>query len=190
METPFFFPNSRNLPLFGIIHEANAGPPSAGPADTIIYCHPIFEEKQLSHRIGGNFARFPARRGFHILRFAYFGDGESAGDFDEASLSTRIVDILAAIEYVKREHSPNRVFLLGLRLGATLSLLSLARSPDVAGVIAWEPIVDTGRYLHNLLRANLSQQMVLHNRVIHDREALVAMMAAGETVNIDGYDLE
>lgn len=189
METPFLWLNSRKQALFAIRHEAVSEVATGPCPDTIICCSPIFEEKQLSHRVMVEFARLAACRGYQVLRFDYFGDGESAGEFADTSLATRREDIQAAIDHVRREFSPGRIFLLGLRLGATLAMLAAVRADELAGVVAWDPILDTGRYLHNLLRSNLSQQMVLHNRVLHDREALVARLAAGETVNIDGYDL-
>lgn len=89
-ETPFFFRNQKRQRLFGILHEANNEKCVLRCEAAIICCHPLFEEKLHSHRIMVNFARYAASQGFHVLRFDYFGDGESEGLFEQASVSSRI----------------------------------------------------------------------------------------------------
>ena len=185
-ETPSFFLNRDGQRLFGVLHRVEAESDRA-----VVVCAPLFDEKLWSHRVLVNFARFLASRGVPVLRFDYFGDGESEGRFEDASVSTRLRDIRDAVAFCQRETGAKRIYLAGLCYGATLALRAAAELaiPDVAGVIAWAPVMDGERYLNDILRAHLSAQMLLHRRVVHDREALIGQILAGESVNVEGYEI-
>lgn len=185
-ETPQFFLNRDQKRLFGILHEPDA---SARQNLAVVFCAALFEEKLWSHRVLVNFARFLAARGVSVLRFDYFGDGESEGRFEEASVATRVADIADAVEFCRQQTRVDRVYVLGLCYGATLALCAALREDAAAGVVAWAPVMDGERYAGDLLRAHLSGQMVLHRKVLHDREALVQQIMANQTVNIEGYEL-
>lgn len=186
-ERPLFFPDQRGHRLFGVYHPpANV---TGGPADTaVIYCAPLFEEKLWAHRVGVNFARQAAAAGWPVLRFDYFGDGDSEGLFREASLATRASDVGAAIAHLSAQESMSRFILLGLGLGAVIALQSLAR-PGVLGAVCWQPVVDGPRYIGEVLRLNLAAQMVLHRKVVRTRDELVEDLRRGETVNVEGYEI-
>jgi pimeloyl-ACP methyl ester carboxylesterase len=189
-EDPFFFTEEQGRRLFGILHSPGSNPTSAFPGKVaIIYCHPLFEEKLHSHRIGVNFARYAAKRGYPVLRFDYWGDGESDGLFEEASVTSRVSNIHSAIEEVRRRVSPAQVYIVGLRLGATLALKASLEGKNIAGVVAWAPILDLKTYLHELLKANLAAQMALHKKILHNREMLVEHINNGGKVNLDGYEV-
>lgn len=185
-ETPQFFPNREGQRLFGVLHRV------ADKADrAVVVCAPLFDEKLWSHRVLVNFARFLARGGVPVLRFDYFGDGESEGRFEEASVGTRLRDIRDAIDFCMRETGASRIHLVGLSYGATLALRAALEEshPAVAGIIAWAPVIDGNRYVNDILRVHLSAQMLVHRKVIHDREALVKRILADESVNIEGYEI-
>src|SRR5689334_5188820 len=153
-EKPQFFLNRDGQRLFGVLHHGAA----AGLA--VVVCAPLFDEKLWSHRVFVNFARYCAARGVSVLRFDYYGDGESEGRFEDASVSTRLRDIQDAIEFCRRETGAARVVLVGLAYGATLALrAALETSAQVAGVVAWSPVIDGKRYINDILRAHLSAQM-------------------------------
>jgi len=188
-ETPFFFENQKNKRLFGILHTANMDEASVVGNVAVVYCHPLFEEKLHSHRVMVNFARFAANHGIHVLRFDYFGDGESEGLFEQASVLSRITDILTAIQTIEIRVQPSRIFLLGLRMGATLAILAADKCELVSGVVAWSPIIKCKEYMYDMLRVNLSTQMVIHKKVLYNRDALVEQIQNGKTVNVDGYEI-
>ena len=79
--------------------------------------------------------------------------------------------------------------LLGLRLGASVAAAAAARRSDVARLVLWDPVIDGAAYMQTVLRLNLMYQMAQHRKVIENREALVARLARGETVNIEGYEV-
>jgi alpha/beta superfamily hydrolase len=184
-ETPQFFLNRDGQRLFGVLHRVD----SADSA--VVVCAPLFDEKLWAHRVLVNFARFVAARGVPVLRFDYYGDGESDGRFEEASVSTRVRDIHDAVDFCCREARVSRVHLVGLGYGATLALRATLeqRHDAVAGVVAWAPVIDGERYLNDILRAHLSAQMLVHRKVIHDRPALVEQILRNESVNIEGYEI-
>jgi pimeloyl-ACP methyl ester carboxylesterase len=185
IEKPQFFRNRNGQRLFAVLHHGAA-------ADlALVVCAPLFDEKLWSHRVFVNLARYLAARGVSVLRFDYYGDGESEGRFEDASVSTRLDDIHDAVEFCRRETGAARVILVGLGYGATLALRAALGSPApaVAGVVAWSPVMDGKRYINDILRAHLSAQMLVHRKVIHDREALVGQILADQSVNIEGYEI-
>ena len=183
-ETPFYFPNG-GYSLFGVLHEPAAD--SDHPA--FVFCHPFGEEKLWAHRVFVGFARALAARGYPVLRFDSMGSGDSHGRFQDASLTTALADVRAAIEEVRRRTRRHRVSLLGLRFGATLASLVAEEVSDLDRLVLWAPIIDGARYMQDLLRINLTTQMAVYREIRRDREALVAAMRSGETVNVDGYEM-
>lgn len=188
-ETAFFFENGKGKRLFGFLHRPQESAEHEPRQNAIIYCSPLFEEKLNAHRVFVHFARYAASRGYPVLRFDYYGDGESEGCFQDASISSRLEDVQGAVEYLLKTVDVAGVFLLGLRLGGTLALLSHDRHPRTKGVVAWAPILKGQDYLYKVLRANLSYQLLLHKKVLHDRKALIEIMNRGELVNVDGYEI-
>jgi hypothetical protein len=79
---------------------------------------------------------------------------------------------------------------VGLRLGATIAGIVAEEVPDdVHLLVLWAPIVDGSRYMQELLRINLTTQMSVYKEIRQDREAIVAAMQQGGTVNVDGYEM-
>jgi alpha/beta superfamily hydrolase len=186
-ETPQFFRSRSGQRLFGILHQADTS--AVGKQVAVVFCAALFEEKLWSHRVMVNCARFLAKHGISVLRFDYFGDGESEGRFEEASVTSRVTDTIDALRFCREQTDAQHVFVLGLSYGATLAVQAGLREQSAAGVVAWAPVIDGGKYVQDLLRVNLSAQMVVHRRVVHDREALVAKILNDEFVNIEGYEL-
>lgn len=186
MEFSFFFKNKNNQRIFGILHSPDRA--LAGGV-AIICCNPLFEEKLHSHRILVNFARYAADQGIYVLRFDYYGDGESEGLFEETSVRSRIQDIESAVSFVEKEVSPSLIILLGLRFGATLAILAANTLPQIDSIITWAPIVNVKEYLHKALRVNLSNQLTVHKKILYDRDELIDQIISGKSVNIEGYEL-
>jgi exosortase A-associated hydrolase 2 len=164
--------------------------PARPASRAIVMCHPLAEEKLWAHRVFVSFARDLSVAGFDVLRFDFRGEGDSDRDFEQTDLETRIEDATRAIDAV-HEMNPfiTEITLLGLRLGANVAAATAARRSDVDRLVLWDPVVDGSAYIQNVLRLNLMFQMALHRKVIENRDMLVARLAAGDTVNIEGYEL-
>jgi uncharacterized protein len=184
-ETPLFFP-AREGDLFGILH----WPSTLSTEFGFVLCHPFAEEKLWTHRVYVSLARDLAARGYAVLRFDHAGHGDSDGEFRDSSVDSWLSDIQSGVEYLQAElRGKSQVGLMGLRLGATLAALAAARIPGVGRLVLWEPIIDGGRYMQEVLRSNLASQLAAYGRVQCDRKALVASLRDGQTINVDGYEL-
>jgi pimeloyl-ACP methyl ester carboxylesterase len=126
------------------------------PAGDIPHCNqgvllcPAFGQEFLrSHRAFRQLGLLLARAGLHVLRFDYFGTGDSAGALRDASISRWLDDISAARAELVNISGAQRVSATGLRLGATLSLMQAARDQETEwhSITLWEPVVNGQRYL-------------------------------------------
>lgn len=145
--TPFYFGVSPKR-LYGFHH-----PPmvSRDKSSAVVICAPIGQEYFQSHRVMCHLAVLLSRAGFHVLRFDYFGCGDSEGDFDQGSLAQWTKDIHIAIDEIRNRSKLTRVSLIGLRIGATLALRAAVDSLHVDSVILWQPVADGRLYLEGLI---------------------------------------
>jgi pimeloyl-ACP methyl ester carboxylesterase len=135
--TSFHF-GSRQRRLFGYYEPAQA---NSSKVRAVLLCHPIGNEQVFAYRTMRHLAARLVRAGFHVLRFDYFGTGDSYGDNDEGDLAGWCGDIEAAIEELKDISGATSVNLAGLRLGANLSARVAAHRPkEISKLILWEPL--------------------------------------------------
>ena len=145
--TPLYFGTAARR-LFGVY-----APPRPGKATrAAVLCHPWGQEYIRAHRSMRLLANLLCNCGYHVLRFDYFGTGDSAGEAHEGSLSGWEQDIETALEEVRDTSGASRVTLIGLRLGASLAArVAARRRRDVDALLMWDPIVDGQEYLIELL---------------------------------------
>ncbi len=143
---PVHFGSSRRL-LYGAYHAPATAP--ARPAGVVL-CNPLGHEAVRAHRAFRQLANLLAQARYHVMRFDYYGTGDSAGDGDDARLHGWIEDVSSAADELKDTAGVSKVWLLGLRFGATLALLATQERRDVDGVIAWDPVVSGAGYLRQL----------------------------------------
>ncbi len=183
-EEQVLFSSKRGVDLYGVLYPA--GGEAKGSA---VICAPDAEKRTWSQRTLVGFSRRLAAEGYTVLRFDYMGQGESGGEYEQSTLSTRQDDIEAAIEFLLGRTGSARVGLHGLRLGGSLASLVAAKNAFVKYVTLWEPIIDLPGYVYHLLRVNISSQMVMHKAVMKNREKLVEEILAGGRVSINGFYL-
>jgi alpha/beta superfamily hydrolase len=143
--------------LFGVFH-APARPRARRGA--IVLCHPVGHEYFRVHRAFRNVAVGLSRAGFSVLRFDYYGTGDSHGESSAATLSRWQADVGAAIDEVKRRAALPRASVVGLRLGATIAWLECQRRTDMELLVMWEPVASGAEYL--------DQQRQLEHRWLTD----------------------
>ena len=150
-ESIFFGPADRRR--FGWIHFPASGRARAG----LIVCNPFGYEAVCAHRSLRHFAEAAGSVGVAALRFDYDGTGDSAGgDRDPARVTAWVTSIHDAIDALRARTGVDRVFLLGVRLGAALAVLSARDRRDVAGVVAFAPVVSGRAYLRELRALQMS----------------------------------
>src|SRR5260221_4633500 len=127
-KTLLFYFRSSDKPLFGCYHEPSA---SRLRSCGILICQPIGHEYVNAHRALRQLAVRLAEAGFPVLRFDYYGCGDSSGNTEDASILQWSADISAAISELRRRTGLFRVCMVGLRLGGALATLVAAEPGDL-----------------------------------------------------------
>lgn len=140
---PFYFGTSRK-PLFGVYH-----PPQrdADRHEGVVICYPFGQEYMRGHRAFRQLSMMLSRAGFHVLRFDYYGSGDSGGDARDGNVVQWVDDIHAAIDELREMSQLESVTLIGTRLGAALCVQSAATRHDVKQLVLWDPVVSGKSYL-------------------------------------------
>ncbi|KCZ51586.1 alpha/beta fold hydrolase [Hyphomonas pacifica] len=144
--TPFYF-GSRERRLFGVYHPAQGG----GGSRAVVMCYPWGYEYVNAHRSLVKLASLLSQEGYHVLRFDYFGTGDSAGEDHEMTLQGSLSDISMAIEELKDLSGADHVSVIGLRVGAALAAQAARKWPDdISSLVLWDPILKGAEYLQEL----------------------------------------
>lgn len=143
---PIYFESS-GARLFGMYHDAGR---ASARSSAVLICAPFGHEYIRAHRSLRQLATTLSDRGHHVLRFDYFGCGDSAGEDADADIGQWLGDITAAIDELKAMARATRVALVGLRLGATLAAEAAAGRDDVDGVFLWDPVTDGAAFVAEL----------------------------------------
>lgn len=134
--TPFYFGSSKRR-LFGVYDPAR---PARGRQRAAVLCYPSGEEHVHAYRTMRQLATRLAQSGTHVLRFDYYGTGDSAGDTSDGDDAGWCSDILTAAAELKDMTGVPKVSLVGLRKGASLAALVAAKHPgEFEHLVLWEP---------------------------------------------------
>lgn len=120
------FDNGRGHRLAGRLDQ-----PQSTPRAWAVFAHCFTCTKNL--RAIGNIVRPLTAAGIGVLRFDFTGLGNSEGDFAEENFSRNIDDLVAASEFLAREHAPPAL-LIGHSLGGTAVLHAAGRVPSARAV--------------------------------------------------------
>jgi hypothetical protein len=150
MMEPFYFGTSPRK-LFGMYHS----PLGRKTRDAgIVLCYPEGQEYIRSHRAFLRLAVLLASTGFHVLRFDYSGCGDSQGNGYDSQISHWIDDISTAVEELRGGSGVNRIGLIGLRLGGSLSMMAGCGGVDAEGIVLWNPVVCGKEYVKELMSSH------------------------------------
>ena len=106
---PFYF-GSASRRLFGCYHE----PAESGRGMGVVLCQPLWREYIRAHRAFKQLAVRLSDRGFAVLRFDYYGCGDSDGEDNEGDLRGWTDDVSAAIDELRIRSGVNTADLVGL----------------------------------------------------------------------------
>jgi pimeloyl-ACP methyl ester carboxylesterase len=149
-----FYFGDNSAQLFACHH-----PPGANASDYgAVLCYPMGHEYVRTHRLYRFLARRLVEAGFHVLRFDYFGTGDSAGEFEEARLERWVDDTAAAVSELRRRFLVRHVYAAGLRLGAAVALLAGIKHGGLDGLALWDPVTNGPAYLDDII-AHQSDQL-------------------------------
>jgi alpha/beta superfamily hydrolase len=158
---PFFFGNSKQ-PLYGVYHppRAHTSRPTA-----VVLCYPLWQEYMRAHRAFRQLAMLLSKAGFSVLRFDYFGTGDSAGESDAGDVSRWTQDISTAIDELKDTAAVTKVSLVGLRVGASLAAAVATERKDLDRVILWDPVVGGKSYVEKMVLTEQASGTAPHGPV-------------------------
>ncbi len=161
-------------PLYVMAHRAEA--PSKG---VVVIAGPFAEEKKAAQRALVAASRAFASAGYDVLRFDWFGTGDSGSEFAQADVASWLNDLRAVIN-AARQMSDAPVTLLGLRFGAALAWQA-ATEIEVENLVMWEPVINGSSYARqNRQRSQIRAQMT------HGSEAKTTQSTDGG-FDFDGF---
>ena len=143
--------------LFGLFHPAADGQPADSAA---LLCNPFGQEAVRGHRLYRVLAERLAGAGIPVMRFDYFGTGDSLGTDEAGDLDGWVADTRAALQELVRRSGARRVVCVGSRLGAVLAARAAVGASTVAKLVLWDPVIDGREYL-DVLRASHVQTLEL-----------------------------
>ncbi len=97
METPVVF-NCKGQQIIGILHLPDGRTKVPG----VLLLHGFTGHKAEIHRMLVKLARKLAAHGIGCLRFDFRGCGDSAGEFEEMTLRTKLCDATVALKFLAR----------------------------------------------------------------------------------------
>jgi pimeloyl-ACP methyl ester carboxylesterase len=106
-----------------------------------VVCPAAGPEYVRCHRPLRVLAAMLARHGYPVLRFDYFGTGDSYGDGEEATLARWQDDVADAVRFMRGRYRATRLTLLGVRIGASLAARHATRRGGIDRLVLWDPVV-------------------------------------------------
>jgi alpha-beta hydrolase superfamily lysophospholipase len=107
-------------------------PPEGDYHTVVLFAHCFTCGKNV--HAAAHISRFLAQKGFALFRFDFTGLGESQGDFAETSFATNVADLVAAAQFLERNHQAPRV-LIGHSLGGAAVIQAADRIPSAAALV-------------------------------------------------------
>jgi uncharacterized OsmC-like protein/fermentation-respiration switch protein FrsA (DUF1100 family) len=123
---PVTFPGA-----FGTTLAARLDAPAGAPLACAVFAHCFTCSKES--KAAATISTALSERGFAVLRFDFTGLGGSEGDFANTNFSSNVDDLVAAADFLRREHRAPAL-LVGHSLGGTAVLAAAARIPEALAV--------------------------------------------------------
>jgi pimeloyl-ACP methyl ester carboxylesterase len=142
------FIDIKDKQLFSVYHD----PEVVDHNETgVLLCYPYGQEYIRCHKLYVNMANKLAKRGYHALRFDYYGTGDSPGDCTALTVKDSLNDIEMVIRQFRESCGVSRIVLFGVRIGASLAFL-YSRNHGIDALILWDPVLDGRSYLEGIDR--------------------------------------
>lgn len=155
---PIYF-GARGAPLFGCLHAPGT---ATSRRFGVVLCYSVGHEYERCHRAFSLLAARLASEGFPVLRFDYYGCGDSMGESEEARLSRWLGDIVGAIRYLRGRSRLTQISLVGLRFGAAMSMIVGAEREEIDHMVLWDPTVDGRTFLDEMESKQASLKAALN----------------------------
>jgi dipeptidyl aminopeptidase/acylaminoacyl peptidase len=117
--------------ISGVLHLPEKKNPSC-----VIASHGLLSSKDSEKYIA--LGERISREGMAMLRFDFRGIGESEGKEEDNTISKKIADLNAAIDFIRTYPGlGNRIGLIGSSLGGFLSLIKASGDKEIKAVVIW-----------------------------------------------------
>jgi pimeloyl-ACP methyl ester carboxylesterase len=135
------FTNSRGQRLHGILHEP---PPATARGVCVLLLSPGIKGRVGPHRLYLKLAERLVPMGFHVLRFDFYGLGDSEGELDEERLADvynaiqlgrYVDDTLAAMDWTQASLGIGQFVGSGLCGGSITALFAAIRDPRIRSLL-------------------------------------------------------
>lgn len=169
MESLYF--GESNKKLYGVYHEAEK---HNSKNTGIVLCYPFGEEYLRTHRTLKILSDQLSSNGYEVLRFDYYGTGDSYGSLDnEIDLDVWVENIKTAVDELREGANVKSIILMGVLLGANLVLALQEKYSLVEKLIIWNPILDGKNYLnlnyklfHNWIKGSFIKKSLIDKNEI------------------------
>ena len=119
----------------------------------VIFLNPIGREYIKMQRGLNYLAKNLSSIGIHVLRFDYYGTGDSYGQTYECNLSYWLDNINVAIKEMKAGLNLDTLILIGWNLGASLAVMG-SNSFEENGLILINPVVSGEKYIKSIVKTH------------------------------------
>ena len=150
-----FWLGSASRRLYAALHGV------AGAAVTgVVLIPPLLHEVPRSRRFIAEVASELAALGLPTLRFDFHGSGDSGGSGEDVDFASMHHDIDLAVAALRERTGIRRLILLTWSGGSLVLRGWLDRGGAADLAVLWEPIVDGGAWLHQLIDADAAERAV------------------------------
>lgn len=140
--TPVVFCNNQGHRLFGVLHEPDA---NIRKSTGIILLSPGVKMRVAPHRMYNKMAGCFVKMGFPVLRFDFFGLGDSEGEiemkqltnvYNSIQLGRYVEDTFSSLDWMQKELGISNCIVGGLCGGAITGMLASEHDQRIAGLLA------------------------------------------------------
>ena len=140
----FFFANNE---LYARLHEPSQ---AQSPRGAVLLCNSIFTEANNIAWAYNRLGSLLASEGYYVLRFDYYGSGNSWGEDEDGNPERWQHDIATAAQKLIEVSGFRNVSVVGFRYGATLAAnlsTSSLSGISVDKFVLWEPVTNSREYI-------------------------------------------
>lgn len=132
--------------IYAVYHEPDL---TADRNQAVLLVYPDGQEYMRSHRLYLQIAKELSRAGFHVLRFDFYGTGDSSGNHAKASLARWQDNIGRSAEELIAVSGTRSLSIFATRLGASIASGVGISSAQLQHFIALDPVIKPASHLEN-----------------------------------------
>lgn len=182
---PFFLETDAGQ-VYAVHHRPATGTHARGQ---VLVAAPFNEEMNRCRSMITMQARAWADIGWGTLLIDLPGTGDSDGDHRDARWATWIGTLQLAWRWLQQQPGDTRA-IWGIRLGAILAAeLHASLAAPAVPLLLWQPVLDGKLHLTQFLRVRMAAQLDRTDLPKETTQSMRAQWAAGQSVEVAGYEI-